>query len=242
MNGGVRLEKVLVVGDSAVLCDVLRLSLAAHCDRVLTAQSARDAENRIAEHCDIDLVLCDVALPDGDGFRLLALVASLEEPKPRVILMGSDTSEEQANRAYQMGAIGYLSKPITLRAVAAILKQQRGEWCGSRRARRRSDGRACVVDRRRLPEISPQHATELFWYIRDVGVTGAFLETESPLPIGTRLDLALDVGGSRIMVTAKVVRVQEPAWGNPGGVGVQFIAFGTDAQSHLARYIEEETF
>jgi hypothetical protein len=36
--------------------------------------------------------------------------------------------------------------------------------------------------------------------------------------------------------------VQEPVWGNPGGVGVQFVEFGTDAQSHLARYIEAEAF
>jgi two-component system chemotaxis response regulator CheY len=240
VNGGIRLSKVLVAGDSAALRDALRMSLAAHCEQVLTARSLQEAENRIGGHCDIDLLLSDVAFPDGDGFRLLALVRSLEDPKPDVILMAQDASNQQADRAYQMGAIGYLSKPITLREVASILKQHRGEWSGARRPRRRSDGRACVLDRRSRSQITPQHATELFWYIHDVGESGAFLETESPIPVGTKLDLALDVGGTRIVVTAKVVRVQEPAWGAPGGVGVHFVDFDTDAQSHLVRYVGEE--
>ncbi|MDH3520800.1 MAG: response regulator [Myxococcales bacterium] len=241
MNGGVRLSKVLVVDDSAILRDMLRLCLAAHADRVLTATTAREGENRIAEHCDIDLVIAETLLPDGDGFRLLACVNSLEAPKPRVILTAVDASEEDADRALQMGAIGYLAKPIALRDVAAILKQHRGEWSGVRRPRRRSHGKACVLDRIRTATRQRSSPPQLFWYLRDVGETGAFLETESPIPVGTRFDLELEVGSAKVLVSAKVVRVQEPVWGNAGGVGVHFTDFGADARTYLNQYIEGET-
>jgi hypothetical protein len=34
-----------------------------------------------------------------------------------------------------------------------------------------------------------------------------------------------------------VVRVQEPSWGASGGVGVQFVDYGIDARTDLARYV-----
>ena len=237
MNGGMRLSKVLVVGDSAALRDVLRFAFAAHADRVLTARTVGEAEHRIAEQCDIEVVVADVDLPDGDGFRLLHLLTALEEPKPRVILLASEPSETESSRAFERGAIGYLSKPIALRDIAAVLKQQSGQWNGSRSPRRRSDGRACVLDRMPLEAVEQQGFPQIFWYIRDVGMTGAFLETESPIPVGTRFNLSLDVDAARIFVTARVVRIQEPSWGISGGVGVQFVDYGLRARAKLTRYV-----
>ena len=237
MDSGMRLSKLLVVGDSAVLRDMLRFVFSAHADRVLTARSVSDAEQQIAEQCDIEVVIADVNLPDADGFRLLNLLTALEDPKPRVILLASDPSETESSRAFQHGAIGYLAKPIALHDITATLKQQRGQWNGSRRPRRRSDGRACVMDPVPLQAAEQQGCPQIFWYIRDVGETGAFLETEAPVPVGTKLNLSLDVDTASILVTAKVVRVQEPSWGASGGVGVHFVDYGLGAQTDLARYV-----
>jgi hypothetical protein len=87
-------------------------------------------------------------------------------------------------------------------------------------------------------EAVEQHGSpQVFWYIRDVGVTGAFLETESPIPVGMHMNLSLDVDTAKVLVTAKVVRVQEPSWGVSGGVGVHFVDYGADALTHLTRYV-----
>jgi DNA-binding response OmpR family regulator len=239
MDGGLRLSKVLVVGESAALRDVLRLVLFAHADRVLTARTIGEAEHHIAEQCDIEVVVADVDLPDGGGFRLLNLLRAIEEPKPRVILLTAEATEEESNRAFQKGAIGYLCKPIALRDIAAAMKRHDGQWSGNRNVRRRSDGRACVLDRMPLEALEQQGYPQVFWYIRDVGMTGAFLETESPIPVGTQLNLSLDVDTARILVTAKVVRVQEPSWGASGGVGVQFVDYGLHARTELMRYVAE---
>lgn len=239
MGGGIRISKFLVVDDSAVLRDILKTILSGHADQILTASNIKEGESRIGEHCDIDLVLTDSKFSDGDGYRLLQCVEALESPKPRMILMTQDPSKEGENRAYQLGAIGYIAKPITIANIAAILKQDSGNWIGTRRPRKRSGATACLLDRRRQPEAARTNPSQLSWFVRDLGDSGAFLETEAALPIGTKLDLAINVEGSRILVTAEVVRIQEPAWGNPGGVGVHFVNFGTDAQSYLSHYVNE---
>ncbi len=96
-----------------------------------------------------------------------------------------------------------------------------------RRVRRRTLGRA----------IREDPIAESAWGIRDVSITGAFLETDAPLPAGSELELALVFGTAVIHVTARVIRVQEPAWGQVGGVGIEFTRFRGDSQEFLESYI-----
>ncbi len=103
----------------------------------------------------------------------------------------------------------------------------------ARRVRLRTLGRA----------IREDPIAESAWSIRDVSSTGAFLETRAPIAVGAELELVF--GTAVIHVTARVVRVQEPAWGQVGGVGVEFMRFGGDSQKFLESYIaatEGETY
>ncbi len=94
------------------------------------------------------------------------------------------------------------------------------------RRRRRSLGTACSVRPGRTLRIA------------DISVTGALLETYGEIPENHVLDLDLTLeNGSRIQVTAKVVRTQHPQWGRVGGVGVVFTRFEGDSRSLLERYI-----
>ena len=105
----------------------------------------------------------------------------------------------------------------------------------ARRVRRRTLGRA----------IREDPIAESAWSIRDVSITGAFLETSAPIAVGAELELALVFGTAVIHVSARVVRVQEPAWGQVAGVGIEFMRFGGDSQKFLENYIaatEGETY
>jgi CheY-like chemotaxis protein len=231
----IRLSKVLVVTGSVVLAEMLERILGCHSERVLTAASLEGALKRIAQHADVDLVISDVTLPDGDGLRLLDHVRRLESPKPRVILLSGRRVAGESERAFALGAIGYLMKPICFRDVAGVLRQAVGPL-GVRSARRRSSAQACLLDPPRKGG-SGSERSQLFWYVRDLSATGAFLETESPIPVGTRFDLSLDLDGLEARVTAEVVRVQEPGWGRTGGVGVRFVAFGQEARERLREHV-----
>ncbi len=81
--------------------------------------------------------------------------------------------------------------------------------------------------------------SHLAWDIRNVSLTGAFLETKAPLPVSTELHLALALGSATGRVKAEVVRVQEPSWRCVGGVGIVFSDFGKGTEQLLSDYIDQ---
>ena len=94
----------------------------------------------------------------------------------------------------------------------------------------------------RTPDDSDQGALrQLVWYLRDVSASGAFLEADSPLPLGTRLELELELEprSRAIGVTAEVVRNQEPSWRTGAGVGVRFVALGSETQARLSDWVAD---
>jgi DNA-binding response OmpR family regulator len=176
-------------------------------------------------------------MSDGDGFQLLEYVASLGEPKPAVILVAARPSKEEAGRAVNMGAIGYLEKPISLQDIYRLWKEK-GNPSQEAARRVRSLGQALLIDPGD-PESARNGVSHLAWDIRNVSLTGAFLETKAPLPVNTEFHLALALGSATGRVRAQVVRVQEPSWRCVGGVGIVFNDFGNGTEQLLSDYIAE---
>ncbi len=232
-----RFSKLLVIAESPVFREVLGGILGSHADQVLTAASARMGRQRIAEHADISLVLSETVMSDGDGFQLLEYIASLGDPKPAVILLAARPSAEEASRAVNMGAIGYLEKPISLQEIYRLWKET-GETTQKAARRVRSLGRALLIDPSDA-ETGRNGVSHLAWDIRNVSLSGAFLETKAPLPVSTELHLALALGSATGRVKAQVVRVQEPSWRCVGGVGIVFNDFGNGTEQLLSDYIAE---
>jgi len=99
----------------------------------------------------------------------------------------------------------------------------------ARRRRRRSLGTACVACSRKTHRVV------------DISVSGALLETDGEIPIGQLLELDLELDTTRrACVVAKVVRVQEPAWGVVGGVGVVFTQYEGDSVDIIEQYVTAE--
>ena len=84
----------------------------------------------------------------------------------------------------------------------------------------------------------------------DIGVGGAFIETETPLPVGTALDLEIDLGpggasdgdGDTVALTGEVRWVAEPGrapGAHPSGMGVKFGPLDVDVLLALSDYFAE---
>jgi CheY-like chemotaxis protein len=206
---------VLVVDDSLVMREMLRALLAVHCEAVHTAAGFAEAQHELRWHGDLDLVLCDVVLPDGDGLALLEAEGAAC-PERRWILMTARPDAQGPERARALGALDYLTKPVSYRDIARAV---RGFGNGR-------PARALPRQSVRLPAAlvetdgrgGPLVALELV----DVSESGAFLATPGPLAVGTRLQLQLALPKGPLRVSARVVRVQEPGWGRYSGVGVRF--------------------
>ncbi len=102
---------VLVVDDESAILNTLKKALTLEGYSVDLAGGATLAEKRLATG-NYDIVLLDVALPDGDGLELLTQLRAAGNPIP-VVMMSGHATIDAAVRATQLGALDFLEKPLS---------------------------------------------------------------------------------------------------------------------------------
>lgn len=110
---------VLIVEDSSLVRDAMRILFETSSHRVSTAASVADAVRANAED-PADLVLLDLTLPDGDGLAVLraAAGAAVERQTIFVALTGRDDPVTR-ERCLAAGCADVLVKPVPARDLVA---------------------------------------------------------------------------------------------------------------------------
>jgi DNA-binding NtrC family response regulator len=116
---------VLIVDDDAAMRDFLREELEREGFRVLTAIGGRAGVERVKQG-GVDLVVCDVKMPDLDGLDLLREIRAVE-PSPYVITITAFGSIDTAIRAVKLGAYDYITKPFELDQLLLTIDKALGE-------------------------------------------------------------------------------------------------------------------
>lgn len=101
---------LLVVDDDRYIQSAMADYLRSLGHRTETASNCNDAISRMEEF-PFEVVLCDVNLPDQDGFHLLQW-ARENSPETSIILLTGFGTIESAVEAIRMGAFDYLTKPV----------------------------------------------------------------------------------------------------------------------------------
>jgi two-component system, NtrC family, response regulator PilR len=112
--------KVLIVDDEVDICELLKLTLL----RMGLDTDCATTEMEAMQHLQknhYDLCLTDMRLPDGDGLNLLKHVAKSNSGIP-VAVITAHGSTENAVAALKAGAFDYLSKPVSLNQLRALVK------------------------------------------------------------------------------------------------------------------------
>lgn len=110
---------VLIVDDEPAILGTLKKALTLEHYRVEVAGGAALADKRVStgEH---DLVLLDVALPDGDGVELLRDWRKRGLTVP-VVMMSGHATIDLAVRALQLGALDFLEKPLSTDRLLVVI-------------------------------------------------------------------------------------------------------------------------
>ncbi len=111
---------VLVVDDEPDIRELLELTLIKMGIGVVVAGSVSEAKLRLAE-TRFDLCLTDMRLPDGEGLELVRHIAGLSVDLP-VAVITAFGSAENAVAALKAGAFDYVSKPVGLEQLRALIK------------------------------------------------------------------------------------------------------------------------
>lgn len=101
---------LLLVDDDKFILDAMADYLRGIGHRVEAARSAKEAQDRIVE-APFDAIICDINMPDEDGFQLLEF-AQQKSPETPVILITGFGTIENAVDAIRQGAFDYLTKPL----------------------------------------------------------------------------------------------------------------------------------
>jgi two-component system, NtrC family, response regulator PilR len=114
------LAQVLVVDDEADIRELLDLTMARMGLAADTAASVADAK-RLLGGKQYQLCLTDMRLPDGNGLELVRYITENCRDLP-VAVITAYGSAENAVAALKAGAFDYLSKPVSLDQLRAVVK------------------------------------------------------------------------------------------------------------------------
>ena len=101
-----------MVDDEAEILDIFGDTVACdHPCKLILARSVGEAQ-RILENQQIELLVTDVNLPDGDGTALLPVLRK-EQPNAYAIVISGSPSVDGAITALRHGAVDFIKKPFT---------------------------------------------------------------------------------------------------------------------------------
>ncbi|MFM7424145.1 MAG: response regulator [Elainella sp.] len=105
-------KTVLVVDDSATLRRMLALTLEKSGYRVLQARDGREALTHLEQGASVQIVICDIEMPNMNGFEFLSQRRQTPEfAQIPVMMLTSRSNDKHRRLAMHLGATAYFSKP-----------------------------------------------------------------------------------------------------------------------------------
>lgn len=111
-------ETILIVDDSALNRMVLMEILGKENYTFLEAENGQQAVELLDCHPEVDLLLLDITMPEIDGFGVLEIMNQYHwiEETP-VIMISAEDAYSFIERAYDLGASDYITRPFDARVV-----------------------------------------------------------------------------------------------------------------------------
>ena len=114
-------RKILIVDDDRILSEQLCSFLSKEGLEAKHTKSIREAVNEL-EANRFSLVITEVNLPDGSGFKLLNIIKA-EHPQTMSLILTSQGKIEDAVKAIKAGAFNYLVKPVVDDELRMVLQR-----------------------------------------------------------------------------------------------------------------------
>lgn len=113
---------ILVIDDEPTVTQAVVKICSAEGMTVTAAIDATDALQRLEEN-DFRLALCDIMMPELDGFEFLEELANRGIHTPVIMMTGYSTVENAVKSMSSTGAICYIPKPFTADELLTVIKR-----------------------------------------------------------------------------------------------------------------------
>lgn len=119
------MTSLLIVDDDKAFTEVLAQSLGKRGHEIRIAHNVTDAVN-IAEEFNPEWVLADLKMPGASGLELIPKILEIDSETKIVVLTGY-AGITTAVEAIKLGAIHYLSKPVSTDEIIAAFHKDEGD-------------------------------------------------------------------------------------------------------------------
>lgn len=114
-------KDILAIDDEQVVVDAILKILSNENFSVDTATNSSDALTRINSN-KYNLIICDIMMPDADGFEILNQVQKSAASTPIIMSSGYSTIENAVRSLYE-GAVDFIPKPFTADELISSVKR-----------------------------------------------------------------------------------------------------------------------
>lgn len=115
------MTRILIIDDDSYICNLLEDFFSRQNYYVETAQTAKDALNKI-ELSFYDIVFCDNRLPDGSGLQILNKIKT-RNPETYVIIISAYADISSVVQLMKSGAYDYSTKPLQVEDLLDITRR-----------------------------------------------------------------------------------------------------------------------
>lgn len=113
------MKKILLIEDNEAIIMVLKYSLEQENFQVISAKTANESKEKL-DNKNIDIVLLDVSLPDGNGFEICKEIK--EKNDMPIIFLTAQDEETSIVLGLDLGADDYIVKPFRTRELISRIK------------------------------------------------------------------------------------------------------------------------
>ncbi len=117
-------KKILIIDDEPAILLVSRRRLEANGYEVITAAGGKEGIEK-ATTCEPDLILLDIVMPGLDGYEVCKILKNSKKTReiPVIIFTASSPHDDSGERAIELGAAGYLTKPFESDDLLSIIER-----------------------------------------------------------------------------------------------------------------------
>ena len=112
-------ENILVIDDEQVILDAISRIASTEGLNVDSNDNAKSALKKLSQK-EYSLVLCDILMPDVDGFMFLEALQEKKQTTPVIMITGYSTIENAVLSLYK-GAIDFIPKPFTFEELKSAI-------------------------------------------------------------------------------------------------------------------------
>ena len=112
--------KILLVEDNGTIIKGLTYLLTKNGYEVVSKSKVIDVKNYLLNDHNFNLIILDITLPDGDGFKLYDSIKNYKIP---TIFLTAKDSEEDIVSGLNMGAEDYITKPFSSNVLLAKINK-----------------------------------------------------------------------------------------------------------------------